>query len=68
MNWIILSIGSAISAIGLYALSNMHTKLDKQGHHWSNALQVGSMAGLIVGIGFGLIIGLILMSFGSTIF
>jgi tetrahydromethanopterin S-methyltransferase subunit G len=68
MNWIILSIGSAISAIGIYALSNMHTKLDKHGHHWSNALQIGSMAGLIVGVGFGLIIGLILMSLGSTIF
>jgi len=68
MAWIILFVGVAILTAGMYALSDMHNRLDKQGHHWSNALEIGSIAGQIVGFGLGLIMAAILFLLGFTIF
>jgi uncharacterized membrane protein YiaA len=56
MNWTILFVGIILFVIGMYATSDMHNQLEKQGHHWSNALEIGSKAGMIWGFGLGLII------------
>jgi hypothetical protein len=67
MNWIILIIGVIILGIGIYALSNMHNRLHEQGHHWSNALEIGSTAGQIAGFGLGIIVAAIIFLLGSMI-
>jgi hypothetical protein len=67
MNWIILIIGVVILGIGIYALSNMHNRLHEQGHHWSNALEIGSTAGQIAGFGLGIIVAAIVFLLGSMI-
>jgi uncharacterized membrane protein YiaA len=56
MNWTILFVGIILFIIGMYATSDMHNQLEKQGHHWSNALEIGSKAGMIWGFGLGLIV------------
>jgi len=67
MIWIILLTGVLILMIGIYALSDMHNELHRQGHHWSNALQIGSTAGQITGFGLGIIVAAIIFLLGSMI-
>jgi hypothetical protein len=71
MNWIILFVGIVgivVLIIGIYVNSNMHNQLEKDGHHWSNALEIGSTAGYILGFGLGVIMAAIIFLLGSTIF
>ena len=68
MNWIILIIGVVILGIGVYVQSDMHNRLHEQGHHWNNALEIGSTAGYILGFGLGVIMAAIIFLLGSTIF
>jgi uncharacterized membrane protein YiaA len=67
MAWIILIVGVVILAIGMYALSDMHNELHRRGHHWSDALEIGSIAGQITGFGLGIIIAAIIFLLGSMI-
>jgi hypothetical protein len=67
MAWFILIVGIVILTIGMYALSDMHNRLHKEGHHWSNALEIGSTAGQIAGFGLGIIIAAIIFLLGFMI-
>jgi uncharacterized membrane protein YiaA len=67
MAWIILFVGVLILVIGMYATSDMHNQLEKQGHHWSSALEIGSRAGNILGFGLGLIMAAMLFLLNSMI-
>jgi hypothetical protein len=67
MNWIILATGIIISILGMYVYTDMHSRLEEQGHHWSKALNIGSTAGSIMGFGFGLVMTAIILLLSSML-
>jgi hypothetical protein len=67
MIWIILIAGIIALLFGIYLTSSMHDELRQQGHHWSNALEIGQRAGNIVGLGVGLIMAAMFLYAASLI-
>jgi hypothetical protein len=55
-----LGVGLILFITGMFSISKLHHDIEETNYHWSSALEIGSRAGVILGLGLGLMVASII--------